>query len=69
MLDSERSKLGYEVDELQNWVARDEEKEEESRKEDFGLKQRVCRTNLLTACKHVNCEKMIAFCKPRLRIS
>ena len=42
LLDGERNKLGQEVNELQNRVARDEEKEEESRKENFGLKQRVC---------------------------
>ena len=50
LLDGERNKLGQEVNELQNRVARDEEKEEESRKENFGLKQRVymfvnCRCN------------------------
>ena len=41
LLDSERSKLGGEVNDLQARVARDEEKEEEARKENFGLKQRV----------------------------
>ena len=41
LLDGERNKLGQEVNELQNRVARDGEKEEESRKENFGLKQRV----------------------------
>ena len=43
MLDSERSKLGSEVTELQNRVAHDEEKDELSRKENFGLKQKVSR--------------------------
>ena len=41
MLDGERNKLGQEVSDLQNRVARDEEKEEESRRENFGLKQKV----------------------------
>ena len=41
MLDGERSKLGQEVNDLQSRVARDEEKEEEARKENFGLKQKV----------------------------
>ena len=39
LLDGERNKLGSEVNELQTRVARDEQKEEESRKENFGLKQ------------------------------
>ena len=42
MLDGERSKLGKEVEDLQVRVARDEEKEEESRKTSFDLKQKVC---------------------------
>jgi rootletin len=41
MLDSERNKLGQEVVDLQGRVARDEEKDEEARKENFGLKQKV----------------------------
>lgn len=41
MLDGEKTKLNSEVNDLQNRVARDEEREEESRKESFGLKQRV----------------------------
>lgn len=44
MLDGERNKLGQEVGDLQNRVARDEEKEEESRRENFGLKQKVVET-------------------------
>ena len=43
MLDGERSKLGKEVADLQTRVARDEEKEEESRRTSFDLKQKVCR--------------------------
>jgi len=42
-LDSERSKLGREVIDLQNRVARDEEKEDESRRHQFDLKQKVRR--------------------------
>ena len=55
LLDGERNKLGQEVNELQNRVARDEEKEEESRKENFGLKQRVCYINWLTlkSCRNL----------------
>jgi len=41
MLDGERNKLGQEVGELQVRVARDEEKEDESRRENMGLKQKV----------------------------
>ena len=41
LLDSERNKLGGEVNDLQVRVARDEEKEDEARKENFGLKQKV----------------------------
>lgn len=41
MLDGERNKLNSEVNDLQNRVARDEEREEESRRESFGLKQKV----------------------------
>ena len=41
MLDGERSKLGKEVCDLQVRVSRDEEKEEESRKTSFDLKQKV----------------------------
>ena len=41
MLDGERGKLSKEVTDLQVWVARDEEKEEECRRENFGLKQKV----------------------------
>jgi hypothetical protein len=41
MLDSERSKLGKEVGDLQLRVARDEEKEEEARRTSFDLKQKV----------------------------
>jgi len=41
MLESERNKLGQEVGDLQTRVARAEEKDEESRKENFGLKQKV----------------------------
>jgi hypothetical protein len=41
MLDGERNKLGQEVGELQARVAHDEHKEEESRRENFGLKQKV----------------------------
>ena len=44
MLDGERNKLGQEVGDLQGRVARDEEKEEESRRENFGLKQKVVET-------------------------
>ena len=43
LLDSERNKLGGEVNDLQVRVARDEEKEDEARKENFGLKQKVSR--------------------------
>ncbi len=46
LLDGERNKLGSEVNELQTRVARDEEKEEESRKENFGLKQVTAKYNL-----------------------
>ena len=50
MLDGEKTKLNSEVNDLQNRVARDEEREEEARKESFGLKQKVsswskCSTN------------------------
>lgn len=41
MLDSERSKLSVRINELLGQVARDEEKEEEARKENFSLKQKV----------------------------
>ena len=41
MLDGEKAKLCTEVNELQSRVARDEEREEGSRKENFGLKQKV----------------------------
>lgn len=41
LLDGERNKLGQEVAELQVRVQRDEEKDEESRRENFGLKQKV----------------------------
>jgi rootletin len=41
MLDSERSKLGKEVVDLQARVSRDEEKEEEGRRHAFDLKQKV----------------------------
>ena len=41
MLDGEKTKLCTEVNELQTRVARDEEREEENRKENFGLKQKV----------------------------
>ena len=54
MLDGERNKLGQEVVDLQGRVARDEEKEEESRKENFGLKQRVSSItvfNVLLECR------------------
>ena len=51
MLDGEKTKLNSEVNDLQNRVARDEEREEEARKESFGLKQKVskwckCGTNV-----------------------
>ena len=45
MLDSERNKLGAEVTDLQARVAHDEQKEEESRRENFGLKQKVRQSN------------------------
>ena len=60
MLDGERNKLGQEVGELQVRVARDEEKEDESRRENMGLKQKVgltrfnklpSRTKPQTACE------------------
>jgi len=41
MVDSERNKLAHEVNDLQVKVGREEEKEEETRKENFGLKQKV----------------------------
>ena len=41
MLDGECNKLGQEVSDLQNRVARDKEKEKESRRENFDLKQKV----------------------------
>lgn len=41
MLDGEKSKLCTEVNDLQTRVANDEEREEENRKENFGLKQKV----------------------------
>ena len=44
MLDGEKNKLCTEVNELQNRVVRDEEREEDSRKENFGLKQKVSPT-------------------------
>jgi len=47
MLDSERAKLGSEVDDLQNRVARDEERDEENRRESFGLKQKASMTVIL----------------------
>ena len=41
LMDGERNKLGQEVAELQVRIQRDEEKEEESRRENFVLKQKV----------------------------
>lgn len=41
MLDGENSKKSKEVAELQAWVALEEQREEESRRESFGLKQRI----------------------------
>ena len=41
MSDSERNKLNIRVNELQRQVQRDEEKEDEARKENFNLKQKV----------------------------
>lgn len=41
VIDGERSKLAVRVNELLNQVARDEEKEEEARRENFSLKQKV----------------------------
>lgn len=49
MLDGEKTKLNSEVNDLQNRVARDEEREEESRKESFGLKQKVGYCNEIKA--------------------
>ncbi len=40
-LNGEKSKMGLEAAELQKRVAKDEEKDELNRKENFGLKQRV----------------------------
>jgi rootletin len=41
VIDGERSKLAIRVNELMLQVSRDEEKEEEARKENFSLKQKV----------------------------
>ena len=41
VLDGERAKLNQECQELQDRVARDELKDEEARKDIFGLKQKV----------------------------
>ena len=41
MLDGERNKLGQEVGELQVRVTKDEEREEDARKENLGLKLKV----------------------------
>lgn len=41
MLDSENSKKSKEVAELQARVALDEQREEETRRESFGLKQKI----------------------------
>ena len=46
MADSERNKLNIRVNELQRQVQRDEEKEDESRKENFNLKQKVGNNHL-----------------------
>lgn len=57
MLDGEKSKLCTEVNDLQTRVAKDEEREEENRKENFGLKQKVsCKTvKLLGLSQVINC--------------
>jgi len=52
MLDSERSKLCARVNELLSQVARDEEKEEEARRENFSLKQKVSALLLLLLLLH-----------------
>ena len=44
LLDSERNKLTNDVRELQDRVAHDEQKDEESRRENFALKQKVIDT-------------------------
>lgn len=44
MLDSENTKKDKEVAELQARVALDEHREEESRRESFGLKQKIAET-------------------------
>ena len=44
MLDTENSKKSKEVEDLQDRVAQDEEKEEEARRESFGLKQKIVAT-------------------------
>lgn len=41
MLEGEKAKLISEVNDLQNRVARDEERDEENRRENFSLKQKV----------------------------
>jgi hypothetical protein len=46
VIDGERSKLAVRVNELLSQVARDEEKEEEARKENFSLKQKVYRSTV-----------------------
>ena len=44
LVETERSKLTTRVAEMQTQIARDEEKEEEGRKENYGLKQKVSKT-------------------------
>lgn len=44
MLDGENNKKSKELEDLQARVARDEEKEDEARKESFGLKQKIVAT-------------------------
>ncbi len=51
-LDGERNKMGQQVNELQRRVAKDEEKEEEARKENFGLKQKVKKFMLFVCGTH-----------------
>ena len=63
MLDGENTKRSKEVEDLQARVAEDEQREEEARRESFGLKQKIVATEASKeqALKEVNlidCHKL-----------
>ena len=64
MLDGENTKRSKEVEDLQARVAEDEQREEEARRESFGLKQKIVATEASKeqALKEVNfCQSFVIF--------